>query len=73
MHDGAVFVRHIIHKKIDMKRVNNGAVKHSAQAYLCAEKGSNQHASSCGSSCGSGDEPKKPTASCGSSCGAGEK
>lgn len=55
-----------------MKRVNNGAVKHTAQGYLCNNNGNEKPTSACGSSCGAGDGSSKPT-SCGSSCGAGEK
>lgn len=56
-----------------MKRINNGAFKHTAQAYLCATIENEQHSGACGSACGAGDEPSKPTAACGSACGAGEK
>ncbi len=58
-----------------MIRLNESAVKHTAQAYLCAEGDSCNSAASCGSSCGAGEEKSEPklAASCGSSCGSGEK
>lgn len=57
-----------------MKRINNGAVKHTAQAYLCAATETEKPAGACGSACGAGDEKPEPKpAACGSACGAGEK
>ena len=57
-----------------MTRIINSAVKHTAQAYLCAEAENGTPSGACGSACGAGDEKPepKPTA-CGSACGAGEK
>ena len=52
------------------------AVKHTAQAYLCASAETDQPTGACGSACGAGDEkcePESKPAACGSACGAGEK
>ncbi len=52
----------------------NGAVKHTAQAYLCAEAENATPSGACGSACDAGDEkPEEKPAACGSACGAGEK
>ncbi|MDE6022605.1 MAG: ACGX-repeat peptide [Muribaculaceae bacterium] len=57
-----------------MTRINNCAVKHTAQAYLCAEAENGTPSGACGSACGAGDEKPEPKpAACGSACGAGEK
>ncbi|MDE6397095.1 MAG: hypothetical protein K2K84_07475 [Muribaculaceae bacterium] len=60
-----------------MKRTVNGVVRHTAQAYLCANKETEKPSGACGSACGAGDEKPqpetKPAAACGSACGAGEK
>ncbi len=57
-----------------MNRIENNAVKHTAQAYLCANKDTEKPAGACGSACGAGDEKPQPKpAACGSACGAGEK
>ncbi|MDE6804986.1 MAG: hypothetical protein K2J29_10180 [Muribaculaceae bacterium] len=58
-----------------MTRLNESAVKHTAQAYLCAEGDPCKPAAACGSSCGAGEEKSepKPAAACGSACGSGEK
>ncbi len=57
-----------------MTRILNSAVKHTAQAYLCAEAENGTPSGACGSACGAGDEKPEPKpAACGSSCGAGEK
>ncbi len=58
-----------------MKRVSTKALKHTAQAYLCAEAETTKPSGACGSACGAGDEkPVEPKpAACGSACGAGEK
>ncbi|MDE6782437.1 MAG: ACGX-repeat peptide [Paramuribaculum sp.] len=56
-----------------MKRNNNGAINHTAQAYLCANSETEQPSAACGSACGAGDEKPEPKpAACGSACGAGE-
>lgn len=58
-----------------MTRSLNIALKHTAQAYLCASADNATPSGACGSACGAGDEKKsekKPTA-CGSACGAGDK
>ncbi len=59
-----------------MKRISNSILKHTAQAYLRANKETEKPTGACGSACGAGDEKPepetKPTA-CGSACGAGEK
>ena len=56
-----------------MTRIINSAVKHTAQAYLCAEAENGTPAGACGSACGAGDEkPEAKPAACGSACGAGE-
>ncbi len=57
-----------------MTRIINSAVKHTAQAYLCAEAENGTPAGAYGSACGAGDEkPESKPAACGSACGAGEK
>lgn len=57
-----------------MTRILNSAVKHTAQAYLCAETENGTPSGACGSACGAGDErPEPKPAACGSACGAGEK
>ena len=57
-----------------MTRSINSAVKHTAQAYLCAEAENGTPSGACGSACGAGDENAEPKpAACGSACGAGEK
>lgn len=57
-----------------MTRKNNDAVKHTAQAYLCANAETETPLGACGSACGAGDEKPEPKpAACGSACGAGEK
>ncbi len=57
-----------------MKRISNGLVKHTAQAYLCAEAENGTPSAACGSACGAGEEKPEPKpAACGSACGAGEK
>ncbi|MDE6369635.1 MAG: ACGX-repeat peptide [Muribaculaceae bacterium] len=57
-----------------MKRINNGAVKHTAQAYLCGNTETEKPSGACGSACGAGDEKPEPKpAACGSACGAGDK
>ena len=57
-----------------MTRIINSAVKHTAQAYLCAEAENGTLSGACGSACGAGDEKPEPKpAACGSACGAGEK
>lgn len=57
-----------------MTRVINNVVKHTAQAYLCAEAESATPSGACGSACGAGEEKSEPKpAACGSACGAGEK
>ena len=57
-----------------MTRILNSAVKHTAQAYLCAEAENGTPSGACGSACGAGDEKPEPKpAACGSACGAGEK
>ena len=57
-----------------MTRVINSAVKHTAQAYLCAEAENGTPSGACGSACGAGEEKPEPKpAACGSACGAGEK
>ena len=57
-----------------MTRILNSAVKHTAQAYLCAEAENGTPSGVCGSACGAGDEKPEPKpAACGSACGAGEK
>lgn len=57
-----------------MTRINNGAVKHTAQSYLCAAAETENPSGACGSACGAGDEKPEPKpAACGSACGAGEK
>ena len=57
-----------------MTRSINSAVKHTAQAYLCAEAENGTPSGACGSACGAGDEKPEPKpAACGSACGAGEK
>ena len=57
-----------------MTRIINSAVKHTAQAYLCAEAENSTPSGACGSACGAGDEkPESKPAACGSACGAGEK
>ena len=58
-----------------MKRIDNsGVVKHTAQAYLCANSETEKPNGACGSACGAGDEKPEPKpAACGSACGAGEK
>ena len=54
-----------------MTRVLNSAVKHTAQAYLCAEAENGTPSGACGSACGAGDEKPEPKpAACGSACGA---
>ncbi len=59
---------------LSMKRMFNGAVKHTAQAYLCAEAENATPSGACGSACDAGDEkPEEKPAACGSACGAGEK
>ncbi len=57
-----------------MTRIINNAVKHTAQAYLCAEAENGTPSGACGSACGAGDkkEEAKPSA-CGSACGAGDE
>lgn len=39
-----------------MKRINNGAVKHTAQAYLCANAETEKPSGACGSACGAGEK-----------------
>lgn len=59
-----------------MKRIDNGAVKHTAQAYLCAKAENKQGPAPCGSACGAGGGEPKPApkpGACGSACGAGDK
>ncbi len=57
-----------------MRRIDNGIIMHTAQAYLCAESENGKPAAACGSACGAGDEKPAPKpAACGSACGAGEK
>ncbi len=58
-----------------MKRIDNGVLGHTAQAFLCAEKNDGTAPAACGSACGAGDEkkPEPKPAACGSACGAGEK
>ena len=58
-----------------MKRIDNsGVVKHTAQAYLCANSETEKPTGACGSACGAGGEKPEPKpAACGSACGAGEK
>lgn len=57
-----------------MKRSINTVVKHTAQAYLCANAETEKPSGACGSACGAGDEKPEPKpAACGSACGAGEK
>ncbi len=57
-----------------MKRIDNGAVKHTAQGYLCANAETEKPTGACGSACGAGEEKPAPKpAACGSACGAGEK
>ena len=57
-----------------MTRIINSAIKHTAQAYLCAEAENGTPSGACGSACGAGDEKPEPKpAACGSACGAGEK
>lgn len=57
-----------------MTRIDNGVVKHTAQAYFCASTESGKPSGACGSACGAGDEKPEPKpAACGSACGAGEK
>lgn len=57
-----------------MTRISNGALKHTAQAYLCAEADNATPSGACGSACGAGDEkPEGKPVACGSACGAGEK
>ncbi len=57
-----------------MKRNANVALKHTAQAYLCANAETEKPTAACGSACGAGDEKPEPKpAACGSACGAGEK
>ncbi len=57
-----------------MTRISNCAVKHTAQAYLCAEAENATPSGACGSACGAGDaKPEEKPAACGSACGAGEK
>lgn len=57
-----------------MTRIENGAVKHTAQAYFNAAAETENPAGACGSACGAGDEKPEPKpAACGSACGAGEK
>ena len=62
------------YKKTTMTRILNNALKHTAQAYLCAEAENGTPSGACGSACGAGDEkPESKPAACGSACGAGEK
>ncbi len=57
-----------------MTRIVNNAVRHTAQAYLCAEAENGTPSGACGSACGAGEEKAEPKpAACGSACGAGEK
>lgn len=58
-----------------MTPIINNVVKHTAQAYLCAEAENGTTPScACGSACGAGEEKPQPKpAACGSACGAGEK
>lgn len=57
-----------------MTRIDNGAVKHTAQSYLCAAAETETPSGACGSACGAGEEKPEPKpAACGSACGAGEK
>lgn len=57
-----------------MTRIDNGVVKHTAQAYLCSNAQTETPSGACGSACGAGDEKPEPKpAACGSACGAGEK
>ena len=57
-----------------MTRIINSAVKHTAQAYLCAEAENGTPSGACGSACGAGDEKPEPKpAACGSACGAGDE
>lgn len=57
-----------------MKRINNGCVKHTAQAYLFSNKETEKPSGACGSACGAGEEKPEPKpAACGSACGAGDK
>ena len=57
-----------------MTRILNNAVKHTAQAYLCAETENGRPSGACGSACGAGyEKPEPKPAACGSACGAGEK
>lgn len=57
-----------------MKRITNNAVKHTAQAYLCAQAATETPSGACGSACGAGEEKPEPKpAACGSACGTGEK
>lgn len=57
-----------------MTRIINNVVKHTAQAYLCAEAENGTPSGACGSACGAGDEKPEPKpAACGSACGAGDK
>ncbi len=57
-----------------MTRINNNAVKHTAQAYLCFAAETENPSGACGSAYGASDEKPEPKPSaCGSACGAGEK
>lgn len=56
-----------------MKRINNGAVKHTAQAYLFNNSDNSKPSGACGSACGAGDGGSSKPSACGSSCGTGEK
>ena len=56
-----------------MTHLENGALKHTAQAYLCATENPDNAPGACGSACGAGDEKTEPASACGSACGAGEK
>ena len=44
-----------------MTRIINSAVKHTAQAYLCAEAETGTPSGACGSACGAGDENPNPS------------
>lgn len=57
-----------------MIRIDNGAIKHTAQAYLLADAENSKPSGACGSACGAGDEkPETKPSACSSACGAGDK
>ena len=57
-----------------MIRIENGAVKHTAQAYFAAQNDAATPSGACGSACGAGDDKSEPEpTACGSACGAGDK